>query len=93
MTSAITSRRKTDWSRCCLCQEDKKNEGLTSLSASNNHPDHDGYVMIATNVPLFEELGEMPLMFDPERLDEGSSIGSNTTSKHGKISQELQSHV
>ena len=30
--------------------------------------------MIATNVPLFKEIGEMPLMFDPARLDEGSGI-------------------
>ena len=75
MASAITSRRKTDWSKCCLCQEDKKNEGLTSPSASvHQNPEHDRYVMIATNVPLFKEIGEMPLMFDPARLDEGSGI-------------------
>lgn len=30
--------------------------------------------MIAVNVPLFKEIGEMPLMFDPARLDEGSGI-------------------
>lgn len=29
--------------------------------------------MIASNVPFFEEIGEMPLMFDPARLDEGNS--------------------
>lgn len=42
--SSITSRRKTDWSKRCLCQEDKKNEGLTSPFASLHHdPEHDGY--------------------------------------------------
>ena len=73
--NAITGRRKTDWRKCCLCQEDKKNEVLTSPSASVHYgPEHDGYVMISTNVPLFHEIGEMPLKFDPARLDEGSGI-------------------
>lgn len=30
--------------------------------------------MIAVNVPLLKEIGEMPFMFDPARLDEGSGI-------------------
>ena len=59
MASTVTSRGKTDWSKCCLCQEDKKNEGLTSPSASvHQNPEHDGYVMIAVNVQLFKEIGE-----------------------------------
>ena len=37
-------------------------------------PEHDGYTMIATNVPLFHEMCEMQLTFDPARLDEGGGI-------------------
>lgn len=73
--SSFTSRRKTDWSKCCLCQEDTKNEGLTSPFASLYHDrEHDGNKMLSTNVPLFQEIGEMPLTFDPARLDEGTGI-------------------
>ena len=50
-------------------------EVLSSPSTSVHHnPEHDGYVMISTNVPLFHEIGEMPITFDPARLDDGSGI-------------------
>lgn len=36
--------------------------------------ERDGYTTIATNVPLFHKMSDMPLTFDPARLDEGGGI-------------------
>ena len=36
--------------------------------------EQDGYIMTATNVPLFHILKEMLLVLDPARLDEGGAI-------------------
>ena len=38
--------------------------------------EHDGYTMIATNVSMFHKMCEMPLTFDPARLDEGGGTES-----------------
>ena len=71
--SPAITKRQTDWTKYCLCQKKKKNENLT-LSPTHYVPEHDGYTMIATNVPLFHEMCEMPLTFDPVRLDESGGI-------------------
>ena len=71
-TDPGTSRFRTDWSKCCLCQE-KKSEKL--ISPRTQQPQqHDGYTMIATNIPLFHALNEMPIKLDPARLDDGGGI-------------------
>lgn len=64
---------QTDWSKCCLCQEDKVDDELIS-PPTRYAPAHDGYTMIATNIPLFHALQEMPIVLDPARLDEGEGI-------------------
>ena len=69
----ILAKRQTDWTRCCLCQKDRKNEALTS-PPTHHVPEHDGYTMLATNVPLFNEINALPLILDPARLDEGGGI-------------------
>ena len=69
----ILSSRKTNWSLCCLCQKDKRGEHLTS-PPSHHVLDHDGYTMLARNIPMFSEINEMPLIMDPARLDEGDGI-------------------
>jgi len=69
------SRRKTDWSKCCLCQEDKSNETLISpLSTFQRKQDCAGYTNIAQNVPQFHAINDMPILFSPARLDEGDGI-------------------
>lgn len=67
-----TTNCQTDWKKCCLCQEDK-NEDL-KCPTTRYQPEHDGYAMLATNVPLFHALNDMPLILDPARLDEGAGI-------------------
>eukprot|EP00918_Siedleckia_nematoides_P076078 GHVU01166423.1.p1 GENE.GHVU01166423.1~~GHVU01166423.1.p1 ORF type:complete len:146 (-),score=20.78 GHVU01166423.1:1358-1795(-) len=64
---------QTDWRKCCLCQEDKDDDDLIS-PPTRYTPIHDGYNMIATNIPLFHALHEMPIVLDPARLDEGEGI-------------------
>lgn len=71
--NVISANRKTNWSLCCLCQKDKRGEGLTS-TPSHHAPEHDGYKMLARNIPMFSEINDMPLRIDPKRLDEGDGI-------------------
>lgn len=59
--------------RCCLCQKDKKNEPLTS-PPTHHVPEHDGYTMVATNIPLFNEINALSLILDPSRPDEDAGI-------------------
>ncbi|KAL7384441.1 hypothetical protein ABVT39_002395 [Epinephelus coioides] len=59
----------------CVALADKRNEGLVSPPI-HHVPQHDGYTMLATNVPLFHEINEMPLILDPAKLDEGGGIES-----------------
>ena len=61
-------KRQTDWTKCCICKNDK-NEALISPS-THKVPGHDGYAMLATNIPLFNEVNALPLAVDPARLDE-----------------------
>jgi len=66
------SKFRTDWSKCCLCQK-KNSEELKSPRAQQPQ-EHDGYTMIATNIPLFHAINEMPIVLDPARLDDGGGI-------------------
>ena len=66
---------KTNWSKCCLCQQEKSNKTLISpLSSFQRKQDYAGYSNIARNVPLFYAINDMPIVFDPSRLDEGEGI-------------------
>ena len=66
-------KMQTNWTKCRICQNDKKNEALISPS-TYKVPGHDGYATLATNIPLFNEINELPLAVDPARLDEGGRI-------------------
>lgn len=69
------SKRQTNWSKCCLCQEDKNNEMLISpLGSFQRKQDYAGYSNIAKNVPLFHAINDMPIPLNPARLDEGEGI-------------------
>lgn len=73
--TALIYNFQTDWSKCCLCQAEKKGEELKTppihYSCSS---DNDGYKMLAMNVPPFHEINQLPIIFDPKRLDEGDGI-------------------
>ena len=74
------TKRQTNWNLCCLCQKEKRGEKLISPRLQ----DHDGYTMLATNIPLFSEIHEMPLIMDPTRLDEGSGIEATLRANQAK---------
>ena len=63
---------KTDWSKCCLCQEDTKED--LKCPPTRYTLEQNGYKMIGENIPLFHQMNEMPIKFDPARLDEGNGI-------------------
>ena len=69
----MVDKRQTDWCKCCLCQMDKKDEFLVSAPILYV-AEHDGYKMIATNVPLFYENNEMPMIMDLAMLDDNGGI-------------------
>lgn len=66
---------QTDWSKCCLCQQDK-NESLMSPKSNPALRSDDGYSQLAKIIPRFQSLNQMPMNFDPVRLDDGNGIES-----------------
>ena len=85
---ATKSKWKTDWSKCCLCQEDT-GEDLKSPPKSYS-PQSDGYRNIATNVPLFKALNDLPIILDPARLDEGGGIEETLKRNKAKYHQSCR---
>ena len=79
---------QTDWEKCCLCQEDKR-ESLKCPS-STSHTEHDGYKNIATNVPLFHKLNALPIHLDPKRLHNGSGIEITLRQNNAKYHQSCR---
>ena len=63
---------KTIWTKCCLCQQDKKE--LSSPATNPAVREKDGYQTIATNISLFVAVNNLPIALDPDRLDEGDGI-------------------
>ena len=52
----------------------KPGEDLKQPIPGHSRPDQDGYLMLATNIPPFQELNQLPMIIDPARLDEGGGI-------------------
>lgn len=71
--SSTDHNYNTDWTRCCLCQLPKK-EPLKSPGANPSKRGEDGYRQLSRNIPQFLALNQMPIKFDPRRLDEGNGI-------------------
>ena len=72
MATASIPRRNTDWTKCCLCQDDKDEE--LKSPPTRYAIEQDGYSMLAKNIPIFQSISDMPIKFDPARLDEGSGV-------------------
>lgn len=77
--SLTRKSRTTDWTKCCICQLDKKED----LKSPQNNPvkKQDGYVTLAINITRFQSLHQRPINIDPTRLDEGEGI-EETLSKN-----------
>ena len=72
MSNTKISKAKSDWDKCCLYQTDRPGENLKQPIPGHGRPDQDGYLMLATNIPPFQELNQLPMIIDPTRLDEGA---------------------
>lgn len=69
---------QTDWSKCCLCQQDK-NESLMSPKSNPALRSDDGYSQLAKNIPRFQSLNQMPMNIDPVSLTETVEDALNIT--------------
>ncbi len=89
MASVVPSKWQTDWNKCCLCQQDKKDEDLKS-PPTRYSTEQDGYSMIASNLPLFQAINDLPIILDPARLDEGDGIEKTLKIHHAKYHQSCR---
>ena len=80
--TSSASKWQTDWSKCCLCQQDMKEE--LKSPPNSYQPEQDGYTNIATNVPLFKAMKALPIMLDPARLNEGEGIEQTLRKNNAK---------
>lgn len=67
----------------------KKDEELKSPPVRYS-TEQDGYSMIATNVPLFQAINELPITLDSVRLDEGGSIEETLRRNKAKYHQSCR---
>ncbi|VDI47351.1 Hypothetical predicted protein [Mytilus galloprovincialis] len=75
LSSVSTDSWETDWTKCCLCQEDTVE--TLKLTA-------DGYKMLAINIPKFHEINSLPIPLDVKRFNNGSGIESTLTTNEAK---------
>lgn len=79
---------KTDWRKCCLCQQEKS-EPLIS-PPTKYQKEQDGYMNIAENVPLFHEINALPIPLDPRRLDEGGGVEETLRKNKAKYHKDCR---
>ena len=70
--ASLSTKLQTYLGKCCLCQTEKKGEGL--ISPPPGSIEQDGYSMLATNIPLFKAINPLPIIIDTSRLDEGDGV-------------------
>jgi hypothetical protein len=87
----LKSKSQTDWNKCFLCRTEKKGEDLkyppTHYSFIKNN---DGYYMIATNIPFFQGINQLPIILDPIILEEGGGIEETLRRNNGKYHQNCR---
>ena len=85
------SKLQTDWNKCCLCRTEKKGEDLKSPPTHHSCiKDNDGYYLIATNIPLFQGIDQLPIILDLIILDEGGGIEEASRRNNGKYHQNCR---
>jgi len=86
MAEANPANQKTNWDKCCICQQNTK-EKLIHRSLFNREQDRVSYSNIARNVPLFYEINALPILLNSARQDEGDGIESTLTKNRAKYHQ------
>ena len=72
-SNPLSSASQIDWRKCCLCQTDIKEE-LKSPPTHYSCSPESNFSMIATNIPLFQAIHQLPIRLDMSRLDDGGGI-------------------
>lgn len=54
-----------------------------------NVQEHDGYTMVATTIPLFNEISALSMILDPVGLDEDAGIEAMQRKNEAEVSHEL----
>ena len=62
-----------NWKLCVICQL-KTSEPLQCPASSKWSDKGDGYRSFSESIKSFQDLSEMPLDFDPNKIDDGSGI-------------------
>ncbi len=86
-SNPMSCATKTDWRKCCLCQTDKKEELKSPPTHYTFSPENNGYPMIATNVPLFQAINQLPIRLDMSRLDDGGGTEETLRRNNAKYHQ------
>jgi hypothetical protein len=87
----LKSKSQTDWNKCFLCRTEKKGEDLKSPPTHYSFiKNNDGYYMIATNIPLFQGINQLPIILDPIILDEGGDIEETLRRNNAKYHQNCR---
>ena len=89
--SSLKSKSQTDWNKCFLCRTEKKGEYLKSPPTHYSFiKNNDGYYMIATNIPFFQGIDQLPIILDPIILDEGDSTDETLRRNNAKYHQNCR---
>jgi hypothetical protein len=87
----LKSKCQTDWNKCFLCRTEKKGEDLKSPPTHYSFiKNNDGYYMMATNIPLFQGINQLPIILDLIILDEGGGIEETLRRNNGKYHQNCR---
>jgi len=90
MDTQAKSKPQTNWTKCCLCQNDTEEKLMSPLSSFQREQDYAGYTNIANNVPLFHAINDMPIPLNPARLDEGGGIKETLMRNRAKYHQSCR---
>ena len=67
--TALKSKSETDWNKCCLYRTEKKGEDLKSPPTHYSFiKNNDGYYMMATIIPLFQAINQLPIILDSHQI-------------------------
>ena len=79
-----TFKPATDWSKCCLCQENIS-EILKQPNFSRGHGH--GYRVLDMNITELQKLNDLPLPLNPLRLNNGSGVEQTLVENGAKYIQ------
>ena len=88
MATATIPRLKTDWTKCCLCQEDR---GVELKSPPTRYAtEQDGNSVVLKNTLMFQSINGLSITFDPIHLDEGSGVEETFQANKAKYHQSCR---